>query len=338
MSNRDSKYLKVALIGAGEMASVHALNIVANPFAELVYIVDPDQQNATNLASKTGAKVATEQQIFEDDSIDAYVVASPPFTHADYIEKAIAINKYVFCEKPIDNDLERIKTCMETIGEHTSKVQMGFNRRFDRDFAALKAALDDGKIGKAEQVLLISRDHSPPAPAMLKNSSGMFRETAIHDFDMARWLIGEEFVEVYVCANVLINQAYKELGHTDTSTTILKTACGQQVTIINSWRAVYGYDQRIEVLGSEGLLSVDNKSETRQVIANHCGIQHQNPFGGYMERYAEAYRTEIDLFLCHVAAQEPTTPNAWDGYCASLIANKAEVSASTNKPVKIDTP
>ena len=327
--------LRICLFGAGEMATIHAMNLISDPRVQLAYVFDISQERADALALATGAQVVDTDKAFADPTVDAFVIASPPRTHADYLERAARTRAYVFCEKPIDHDMDRILACMTALKGREGFVQLGFNRRFDHQFVALKQAITAGRIGSAEQVLIISRDAEAPPVAGFIHSSGLLKETAVHDFDLVRWLLDDEVAEVYVMADALINPDYLTVGQIDTTTTAIRMVKGTHVTILNSLRAAYGYDQRIEVLGTLGQASVGNVPESLVVLSTVDGIRGEKPLHNYHQRYAQAYRTEILAFVETVASGGIVTPNAVDGLRASVIAEAAILSMARKGPVAL---
>jgi myo-inositol 2-dehydrogenase/D-chiro-inositol 1-dehydrogenase len=327
--------LRFCLFGAGEMATIHAMNLMSVARVQIAYVVDPSEKNAAALAHATGAQVVDTDTAFADPTIDAYVIASPPRTHADYLDRAAQTRAYVFCEKPIDHDMARIQACMAALKGREGFVQLGFNRRFDDQFVALKQAITAGRIGSVEQVLIISRDAEAPPVEGFIHSSGLLKETAVHDFDLIRWLLEDEVAEVYVMADALINPEYLTVGQIDTTTTAIRMAKGTHVTVLNSLRAAYGYDQRIEVLGTLGQASVGNMPESLVILSTVDGIRGEKPLHNYHQRYAQAYRTEILAFVETVATGGMVTPDATDGLRASAIAEAAILSMTTKAPVAL---
>lgn len=327
--------IRACLFGAGEMATIHAMNLISDPRVELAYVVDPSADRAAALAQATGAQVVGLDTAFADPLIDAYLIASPPRSHADYLERAAATRAYVFCEKPIDHDMARIRDCMAGLKGREDRVQLGFNRRFDFQFGKLKQAIAEGSIGKVEQVLIISRDPEAPEVEGFIHSSGLLKETAIHDFDLVRWLLEDEPTEVFVMGDALINPDYLTVGQIDTTTTAMRMKRGTHVTILNSLRAAFGYDQRIEVLGSLGQASVGNVAESLLVLSTAAGIRGEKPLWNYHQRYAQAYRAEILRFVDCVARGVSVSPNAFDGMRASEIAEAALLSMTTRLPVAV---
>jgi myo-inositol 2-dehydrogenase/D-chiro-inositol 1-dehydrogenase len=326
---------RVCLFGAGEMATTHAMNLQADPRIQLAYVVDPSAERAGALAAATGACVADTDTAFADPDIAAYIIASPPRTHADYLERAARTPAHIFCEKPIDHDIGRARACLDALKGREGFVQMGFNRRFDPQFIALKQAMSEGKIGTPEQVLIVSRDAEAPPVEGFLHSSGLIRETAVHDYDLIRWLLEDEVAEVYVMADALINPDYLNVGQIDTSTTTLRMSRGTHVTVLNSLRAAFGYDQRIEVLGTLGQAAVGNMVGSHLILSTAQGVLRDRPYHSYFQRYAQAYRTEILDFAAAVASGSLVTPNAIDGLRASEVAEAAIQSMERKLPVTL---
>lgn len=273
-------------------------------------------------------------EAFADSKLDAFVIASPPRTHADYLEQAVKTNAYVFCEKPIEHDINRIRACMKAMRGRENYVQLGFNRGFDAQFVQLKKTITDGSIGKPEQVLIISRDPEAPTLEGFTHSSGLLKETAIHDFDLLRWLLDDEPVEIYVMADALINPDYLTIGHIDTTTSV-RMASGTHVTILNSLRAAFGYDQRIEILGELGMVQAGNVGQSTVTVSLPNGVSGATPLWNYPQRYAQAYRIEIEQFVAAALAGRPVAPNALDGLRASMIAEAAITSMQEGRPIRI---
>ena len=327
--------LKFCLFGAGEMATIHAMTLISDPRVQLAYVVDPSTERAQALARATGAQVMDVEGAFADPAIDAYVIATPPRTHADYLERAAQTRAYVFCEKPIDHDMTRSLACLAAWKGREGRVQMGYNRRFDDQFVALKQAITEGRIGKVEQVLIISRDAEAPPVEGFIHSSGLLKETAVHDFDLVRWLLDDEPAEVFVMADALINPEYLTVGQIDTTTTAIRMGRGTHVTILNSLRAAYGYDQRIEVLGTLGTASVGNVPQSLVILSTVDGIRGEKPLANYHRRYAQAYRSEMLAFVGTVATGGVASPDALDGLRASAMAEAAIRSMTTGATVKL---
>ena len=246
--------IRFALLGAGRIGKVHAVAISGDPRAELAAVADPIDEAAQSLGRTHGCPVLSIDAIAGSDDIDAVAICTPTDTHADLIERFARAGKAIFCEKPIDLDVVRARACLQTVEDTGTKLMVGFNRRFDKHFAAVRAAIDEGKIGTVEMVSITSRDPGPPPPDYIAKSGGIFADMTIHDFDMARFLLGEEIATVYASAAVLVDAGIAALGDFDSASVILTTAGGRQCLISNSRRATYGYDQRIAVHGSRGAI------------------------------------------------------------------------------------
>lgn len=242
--------MRFGLLGAGRIGRIHGLNVAARPDAQLVALSDASADAAASLAQASGARVATTEAILADGAIDAVVICTPTDTHADLIESAVLAGKAVFCEKPVDLDAGRIRRCLDVVARSGRPLMIGFNRRFDPNFAALERRLRQGEAGVIEIVSVISRDPGPPPIEYVKRSGGLFRDMMIHDFDMARFLLAEEPVEVFALGSSLVDPAIGQAGDVDTAAVLMRTASGRIAQISNSRRATYGYDQRIEVHGS----------------------------------------------------------------------------------------
>lgn len=325
--------LNVALLGAGRIGQIHAGNIAAHPQCRLVKVMDVFAEAAEALAEKHGAQVSTLDDILSDESIGLVAICSSTDTHADLIEAAARAKKAIFCEKPVDLSLERVKRCLETVRENNVPLMIGFNRRFDPSMARLKASLDNGEIGVTEIITISSRDPGAPSADYIKTSGGLFRDMTIHDFDMARWLLDEEPISVYAAASSLVDPQIKALGDVDTAIVTLTCASGKMAVITNSRRASYGYDQRIEVHGSEGMLAVANHPENSMVKSVASGVIAQKPMHFFLQRYAAAYRNELATFIAQLNNGESVQPGGEDGLQALLLANAALESLKTGKPV-----
>jgi myo-inositol 2-dehydrogenase/D-chiro-inositol 1-dehydrogenase len=327
--------LTIGLLGAGRIGRIHGGNAAAHPGAKLVAVADADAEAAKSLAGATDANVATVDAILADPAIRAVVICTPTFTHADLIERAAKAGKAIFCEKPVDLDAARIEACLAIVKQSGMKLMIGFNRRFDPSFADIKKRIDAGEAGNVELVTILSRDPAPPPVSYIKGSGGLFRDMMIHDFDMARFLLGEEPVEVHAVGSCLVDKAIGEAGDVDTAAVLLKTASGRIAQISNSRRASYGYDQRIEVHGSRGLLAAGNRHATTVVRANGDGYLSEPALPFFLERYAEAYRAELDTFVSVAEGKKPPSPSGEDGLKAQRLADAATQSASTGQTVRL---
>jgi myo-inositol 2-dehydrogenase/D-chiro-inositol 1-dehydrogenase len=264
--------------GAGRIGAIHAANIASHPDARLHIVVDTDPARAERLAGRygaAGAAVGSQAEALGDPTADAVVIASSTDTHADLVEAAARAGKAVFCEKPLDLDRRRAEACVAVARKCGVPLMVGFNRRFDPNFALLERQIRDGRIGRLELLTITSRDPAPPPIEYVRRSGGLFRDMMIHDFDMARWLLNEEPVEVFATASVLVDPAIGEAGDVDTAVVTLRTQSGALCQISNSRRAIYGYDQRIEALGSKGALRAENVVEsTVSFLSCQAGIRH----------------------------------------------------------------
>jgi myo-inositol 2-dehydrogenase / D-chiro-inositol 1-dehydrogenase len=321
--------------GAGRIGVIHAENIARHPGARLRAIVDVDAAAAARLASRHGAAVGTQASVLADPAIDAVVIGSSTNTHADLVEAAARAGKAVFSEKPLDLDRRRAEACLAIVAECGVPLMVGFNRRFDPHFARLERQLRDGRIGRVELLSITSRDPSPPPLAYVRVSGGLFRDMMIHDFDMARWLLGEEPVAVFAAGSVLIDPAIGAAGDVDTAVVTLRTGSGALCQISNSRRAVYGYDQRIEILGSNGALKADNVALSTVAFAGADGIVSDKPLPFFLERYAEAYRLELDYFVDALARGTPPVPSGSDGLKALALADAALQSLQTGHAITL---
>jgi myo-inositol 2-dehydrogenase/D-chiro-inositol 1-dehydrogenase len=327
--------LSFCQFGAGRIGAIHAANIAAHPAARLHTIVDTDQAAAERLAGRYGAAVGNQATALADPSIDAVVIASSTDTHADLVEAAACAGKAIFCEKPLDLDRRRAEACLAVAMQCGVPLMVGFNRRFDRNFARLEEEVRDGRIGALELLTITSRDPAPPPLDFVRRSGGLFRDMMIHDLDMACWLSGEAPAEVYAAASVLVDPAIGEAGDVDTAVATLRMPSGALCQISNSRRAVYGYDQRIEAFGSKGALRAENVVESTVAFAGADGIVTDKPLPFFLERYAEAYRRELDHFIAAVAGGTAPLVGGDDGVRALALADAAVESHRTGRAVKL---
>jgi myo-inositol 2-dehydrogenase/D-chiro-inositol 1-dehydrogenase len=327
--------LDIAVLGSGRIGRIHAGNIMAHPAARLTGIVDTDAEAAARLSAALGVRPIN---VADAMRADAIVIASPTPTHADYVEQAAASGRAIFCEKPIDLSEERVRRCLAAVRSAGVVLMTGFNRRFDPHVASLKRRLDDGEIGALELLTIISRDPSPPPLSYVENSGGLFRDMMIHDLDMARFLLGEEPVEVSAAASCLVDPAIGAAGDVDTALVMLRTASGRLCQISNSRRAAYGYDQRIEAHGASGLLQMGNVIPTNVRVATASGFRSDPVLPFFLERYAAAYRAELDAFVKAARGEGPVRPDGEDGLRALLLANAAVEAAKigrATRPAKV---
>lgn len=329
--------IRFALLGAGRIGKTHAKAISGNPGAELASVYDPFTEAADAIATQYGCAIRDIDEVAGADDIDAVAICTPTNTHADLIEKFAQAGKAIFCEKPIDLSLERVKACLATVKACDAKLMIGFNRRFDPHFEALRKAISAGEIGNVEQVVITSRDPGPPPLSYIDVSGGIFRDMTIHDFDMARFMLGEEITHVFATGSVLVDAEIGEHGDYDTASVIMRTASGKQAIITNSRRASYGYDQRVEVHGQLGMLSVQNPKPLLIEKADHKGYRTEPLHDFFMTRYIEAYDAEIDAFVQMMANGTPPLPSGQDGLAALAIADAATQSAKTGQEVSVHT-
>jgi len=327
--------VRFGLLGAGRIGKLHGANIAASPEAELVAVADIDTKAATALATAHGAEARAPDEIIGAKDIDAVLIGTSTDTHSDYIEKAVTAGKAVLCEKPVDLDSKRIETCLKVVERAGQPLMIGFNRRFDPNFAALKKRLDAGAVGEVEMVTIMSRDPGPPPVAYIERSGGLYRDMMIHDFDMARFLLGEEPVVVHAVGSVLVDPAIGEAGDVDTAMVMMRTASGKLCQISCSRRATYGYDQRIEVHGSEGMIRAGNIHETTVEVASKAGFTSDPVMNFFLERYTQAYRDELSAFIDAVENGKPTSPSGHDGLMAQRLADAATQSWTSGQPVAL---
>lgn len=327
--------LKVGLLGAGRIGQVHAVNIAGNLRSTLVAVADVYPQAAETLAVKYGAEARSVDDVLNDPDIDAVLIASSTDTHSDLIEAATASGKAVLCEKPVDLSLERAKACLEAAAQTGKPVMIGFNRRFDPNFGALKAASAAGEIGKAELLSITSFDPAPPPVSYIKVSGGLFRDMMIHDFDMANFVMGERPVTIRAVGSSIVDPEIGEAGDFDTAVVTMTYADGKIAVIKNSRRAVYGYDQRVELLGSEGLLQAENMLENTVVKSTTAGVASAKPTYFFLERYMPAYAVEWEAFVAAMLDGAPMPVTLEDGIAALAMAEAATESAKSGKAVEV---
>lgn len=328
--------IRFGVIGAGRIGKVHAATIAANPKARLVYVADAMTAAAEALASRHGAKAATVEDILKAKDVDAVVIGSPTGFHAEQIQLASSNGKAIMCEKPVSLSVDAIHETLKVVAKNKSTLMIGFNRRFDPNIAELEARVRNGAVGDIEIVTVISRDPGPPPADYIKGSGGLFRDMMIHDLDMARFLMGEEFVVVQALGSSLVDKAIGLAGDVDTAAVQMQTASGRIAVITNSRRATYGYDQRMEVHGSKGMLSVSNVHNTTVELHSAQGTQADPVQNFFLERYGQAYANEIESFVAAVeSGTRDPKPSGFDGLQAQILAEAATVSWQTGKPVKV---
>lgn len=328
--------LKVGLLGAGRIGQVHAVNIAGHARSTLVAVSDMFDEAAQTLAAKHGCEVRSTEAILSDPNIDAVLIATSTDTHSDLIEAATAAGKAVLCEKPVDLSLARAKACLSAATTAGQPVMIGFNRRFDPSFSRLRGALNAGEIGKTELLSLTSFDPAPPPVSYIKVSGGLFRDMMIHDFDMANFLMGETPVTIHAAGSSIVDPDIGAAGDVDTAVVTMTYADGRIAVIKNSRRAVYGYDQRVEVLGADGLLQAQNMLENTVVKSTVAGVASAKPTYFFLERYMPAYGAEWDAFVTAILDKTPLPVTLKDGINALAMAEAATQSYASGLPVKID--
>jgi myo-inositol 2-dehydrogenase / D-chiro-inositol 1-dehydrogenase len=324
---------RLALLGAGRIGKIHAANAVAHPDLTLAYVVDPLEAAAQALADATDAQVASLDAVLADASVSGVIVASSTDSHLDHCLSAHAAGKAIFCEKPLDLDLARARAAAGELA--SARLLLGFNRRFDPNFQTLKARLDSGAVGALETLQITSNDPGPPPIAYVKVSGGLFRDMAIHDFDMARWLLGEEPAEVFAWGSCLVDPAIGAAGDIDTARTVLKTASGRLCVIANSRRSGFGYDQRIEAYGAAGMVRAANVLESTVEVWDETGAQADRFQNFFLDRYAAAYRAEMAHFAEVLAGEATPAIGYADGVAALALAEVAAESVQTGRPVSV---
>ena len=327
--------VRFGLLGAGRIGKVHAKAITADTGARLVAVADAMPAAAKAIADQYGCDIRSIEAIEAAKDVDAVVICTPTDTHADLIERFVKAGKAVFCEKPIDLSLARVKACLEVVRAHKGTLMVGFNRRFDPHFKAVRAEIDKGTIGTPEMVVITSRDPGAPPVDYIKRSGGIFRDMTIHDFDMARFLLGEEIAEVVATAAVLVDPAIGKAGDFDSVQVMLKTASGRQAMISNSRRATYGYDQRIEVHGALGAVSAENQRPVSIEVATAAGYTRPPLHDFFMTRYTEAYAAEIAQFIAALSGKGKAEPSGEDGLIALALADAAVKSVAEGRVVKM---
>lgn len=331
--------IKVGIIGAGRIGKVHTESICTRvKNAEVKTIADPFMSEETAAWAKTmGIDNATKdyKEILQDKEIDAVIICSSTDTHSSISVEAIEAGKHVFCEKPIDHDIDKIKKVIYALEESPVKYQVGFNRRFDHNFKAVKDAVTAGKIGDPHIIKVTSRDPEPPSPEYVKVSGGMFLDMTIHDFDMVRYLAGCDATEVYVQSAVLVDKGIGEAGDVDTAVITLQMENGAIAVIDNSRKAVYGYDQRAEVFGSGGMVATANDALSTAVISNGDGVTGEKPLYFFLERYMDSFAAEMNCFVQAIEQDTDTPLGVIDGLKPVLMGIAAKKSMEEHRPVKI---
>lgn len=328
--------LRLGLLGCGRIGQVHARTASQISGVTVTAVADAFPAAAEAVAATCGAKVMTSADLIKSAEVDAVVIGTPTDTHYELIHEAAAAGKAIFCEKPVDMSADRIRECIKVVEAAGVSFLTAFNRRFDPNFANMQARISSGEIGEVEIVTIQSRDPSPPPISYIKSSGGLFRDMMIHDLDMARFLLGEEPVSVYAVGSALVDPEIGSAGDVDTAAVTLTTASGKICQITNSRRATYGYDQRIEVHGSRGMMRAENMLENSVEVATEVGFRKAPAQHFFLERYEAAYRAELAHFVEAVNAGSPIKPNIFDGLQAQVLADSAAQSLAQGRPIAID--
>ena len=328
----------IAVLGAGRIGKIHAANVAASKFATLVVVADPFADAAASLADELGAQAMTDCEAAIDRAdVDAIVIGTPTHTHINLMLRAVRQGKAVLCEKPIDLDMAKSLAAVEEVERLNGRVMLAFNRRFESTFAQMRAAIDAGDIGEVRQVIISSRDPGLAPEDYIEHSGGIFRDMTIHDLDIGRWLLGEEPVELTAIASRLIDPALMEkYDDYDTAMVQMQTASGKQCHINNCRQAVYGYDQRIEVFGSTGMLQMDNlRATTIRRWSQDVTDAREPLLNFFLERYQQAYKSELDAYIDALVHKKPMPTTVQDGLKALQLADAAVESVKTGRAVRL---
>jgi myo-inositol 2-dehydrogenase/D-chiro-inositol 1-dehydrogenase len=330
--------VKVGVIGAGRIGRLHARHLATRvPDADLEAIADVDMEAARSTASEFAVPTAVPdyRALLDDPAIQAVVVCSPTDTHAHIVEQAAAAGKHIFCEKPIDLRLDRIDEALAAVERAGVKLQVGFNRRFDPSFRKVREMVAEGKIGSPHMLRITSRDPEPPPISYIRVSGGIFLDMTIHDFDMARFLLGSEVTEIYADGGVMVDPEIGQAGDIDTALITLRFANGAIGAIDNSRKAVYGYDQRVEVFGSEGMLAVANNPRDTHSHSDAEGVHSSLPVYFFLERYTESYVSEMEAFIRCICEDAPPEVSGEDGRIPVVMGLAAQRSYQEHRPVEL---
>ena len=331
------KKLKIAVAGLGRIGKIHLNNLLQLTNVEVIGVMDPASE-AIEYAKLKGVENTYKKfnELVTIDKLDAIVICTPTNTHANYIETSAKLGIQIFCEKPLDLNIQRVKDVLKVVDKSKVKLMIGFNRRFDNEFRKVKTSINNGEIGNPHIVKITSRDPSPPPVEYIKNSGGLFLDMTIHDFDMARFIVDKEIDEIYVKGEALIDQEIQKAGDIDTAVVIMKYVDSTLAVIDNSRKAAYGYDQRIEVFGSKGMIQVNNIKVDNSKLYNQNGIISSLPMDFFLERYMEAYKIEIQDFVDSVINDRIVSVTGIDGLKSLQIVLAAKKSLLENRAVKIN--
>lgn len=330
------KKVNIAIFGVGRIGKIHLKNLLRFPGVSVVAVADthyPAEEFKKEF--KDVFFSSNPDEVLAMSEVEAVLICTPTSSHAPMIELALKSGKHIFCEKPVDLSLERTKALVDMANQSSVKLMLGFNRRFDPDFLQARRSIQAGRIGDIQIIKITSRDPGLPPLDYIKNSGGLFMDMAIHDFDMARYMMGKEVKEVYSRGLVLVDKQVGEVGDVDTALTTLIFEDDTYAVIDNSRKAIYGYDQRLEVFGNKGMIQVDNNQHNRNVISDADGIHHSLPLDFFMDRYAASYLNEIQFFIDALSKNEPIPVGGNDGLKATIIAVAAKKSVLEGRPVAI---
>ena len=327
--------IEVALFGAGRIGTIHAGNLARETGARLKYVVDPNAKAAQVLADRHGASVATVAAALADKAIGTVLICSSTDTHAELIRTAAESGRQIFCEKPVDLDLARARACADAVKSAGVTCLIGFQRRYDPTFAALKTRIQKGEIGTPEMLIVTSRDPGAPPIPYIRSSGGIFKDMLIHDFDIFRWILDDEAETVHANASCLVDPAIAEAGDADCTAVTIRTKRGRLCQINTSRRAAYGYDQRFEVLGSEGMLQAGNHAPTEVVASTATAVSRDLPEHFFLERYRAAYANEMAHFFAVLAGRDKLRTTIDDGVKALELADAATTSWKEGRIVRL---
>jgi len=327
--------IEVALFGAGRIGAIHAGNIARQPGVRLKYVVDVDAAAAAKLAQSHGAQTTDAAHVFDDTAVRAVAIGSSTDTHADLIMRAAKAGKAIFCEKPVDLDLQRARTCADAVRAAGVTCLIGFQRRYDPTFASVKARIARGDIGRPEMLIVTSRDPGAPPVDYIKRSGGIYKDMLIHDFDVFRWIMEDEAATVYATGSCLVDPAIEAAGDVDATAVTIRTRDGRLAQINTIRRAAYGYDQRFEVLGSKGMLQAGNHRPTEALLWSTDAVAADRPEYFFLERYRAAYAAEMAHFFDVVAGRAAAVTSIDDGVKALALAEAATTSWREKRIVEL---
>jgi myo-inositol 2-dehydrogenase/D-chiro-inositol 1-dehydrogenase len=328
--------LGIALIGAGRIGQLHARNLIRNPRARLLCVLEQDTERAKSVAEMAGCQMVSEfEEAIDLPGVEAVYICSPTDTHVDYVLRSVEAGKYVFCEKPVDLDLERARACVQRLGHRATRVMMGFNRRFDPSLTAIRQAVQRGDIGAVEQIVVISRDPAPPTQLYVSQSGGIFRDMTIHDFDTVRSFVSFEFETVFAHGSCLFSDEIRAFSDYDTVSVQLTGPGGEACTILNSRRCSYGFEQRIEIFGSAGTIALENPRPTNVRWFTKEGEKRGPLYEFFPQRYASSYERLLDDFVSKARSDEPFSVTIHDGLRSLALAEAARRSAGNRLPISM---